>query len=376
MLDKGTDRRSKIEIAETLENLGAEVHFVSEDLRLGFYGRALRRDVGAVIGLVAEQLRIPALMEEEFEVVRVRSVAAARRTMESTADQAERALRRALFDAAHPNYGITPEDTVAFYESADLGVVQEFHREHFGARDLNIVFVGDVDPDELRDDVATAFAGWSDHSETDRYSDTSARAPDAQHSYVEVPDKPNSDVAMGHAIGVRRDHPDFIPLYVGNYILGGNFSARLMQKIRDELGLTYGIRSSLADVSVDYNGFWQIAVTLSGESLAVGIEQTLSEVRRFVEEGVTSDELSSKQTTIAGSYAVGLATTTGLARAVLTNVERGFGPGYLDRFPEEVRQVSLEQVNSSIARHLDPELLHVATAGSNRPIGPASETSG
>ncbi|MDX1741131.1 MAG: insulinase family protein, partial [Rhodothermales bacterium] len=204
-LDKGTAHRTKIEIAEALENVGAEVHFSSAELHVRFHGRALRKDVGMVMELVAEQIRSPALPESEFEVVRVRSVAAARRTMESTADQAERALRRALFDAAHPNYGITPEETIAFYESAELSAVRQFHSEHFGARDLNIVFVGDVEPEELSEDVESAFAGWSDHREADNFSDSSKDERGSPRSYVEVPDKPNSDVAMGHAIPIRRD---------------------------------------------------------------------------------------------------------------------------------------------------------------------------
>jgi len=120
-------------------------------------------------------------------------------------------------------------------------------------------------------------------------------------------------------------------------------------------------------VSTEYDGFWEVSVTLSAENLSAGTEQTLAEVRRFVKEGVTAEELEIKKTTIVGSYAVGLGTTSGLAHALLTNIERGFGVGYLDRFPEEVRLVTLDEVNEAIAEHLDPQRLHVATAGSIRP---------
>ncbi len=366
-LDKGTRRRSKIEIAETLENLGAEIHFSTDDLRVQFSGRALRRDVRDVMDLLAEQLRQPALDDEEFEVVRVRSVAAARRRMERTAGQAKRSLRRALFDAAHPNFVAWPEEAIEFYEATDGEAIRRFHREHFGARDLNLVLVGDVDPTSINEHVESAFSEWPDHGKSDRFLRSARDEPSSAESFVEIADKPNSDVALGHGLALRRDDPDFVPLYVGNYILGGNFSARLMQKIRDELGLTYGIRSSLADVSIEFDGFWCVTVTLSGENLEVGIEQTLAEVRRFAEQGVTAEELEAKKTTISGSYAVGLATTSGLAWTMLTNVERGFGPAYLDRFPEEVREVTLDRVNRAIAEYLDPDRLHIATAGSIRP---------
>ena len=371
-LDKGTQYRSKVEIAETLENVGAEIHFSSDDLRVVFSGRALRKDLGTVIDLLVEQLRHPAFKEEELDLVRVRSIAAARRSMESTSEQAERALRRALFDPAHPNYGLAPEETISLYEATDGEAVRQFHRRHFGSRDLHIVFVGDVDAELVGDEVERAFGSWPDHDETDRITARSNAEMDSSESYVHIADKPNSDVSLGHGLSIRRDDPDFVPLYVGNYILGGNFSARLMQRIRDDLGLTYGIRSSLSDVSIEYDGFWKVSVTLSGENLDTGIRHTVDELRRFVEDGVTGEELRAKQTTISGSYAVGLATTNGLAQALLTNVERGFGPGYLDVFPDEVGAVTLDQVNDVIERHLDAGRLHVATAGSVPPGSPTA----
>jgi predicted Zn-dependent peptidase len=362
-LDKGTHRRTKIEIAEVLENLGAQLHFYSDDLRVGFSGSVLRDDLPIVVDLLAEQLRSPAFAEAEFELVRRRAIASAQRSMERTADQADVALRRSLFDTAHPNYGLTPAETIALYEAVDDDAVRRYHEKHFGARDLNLVVVGDLDPNVVQRSVGAAFSDWPDHGEQERYTANTELSPSLT-SFVDIPDRPNSDVVMGHTLSIRRDHPDFVPLYVGNYILGGNFSARLMMKIRDELGLTYGIRSSLTDVSVDYDGFWEVSVTLSADNVAAGTEETLAEVERFVRDGITDRELQDKKETIAGSFAVGLATTAGLARSILANIERGFGPGYLDRFPEEVRASTLDEVNAAISKYLHPAYLHVATAGS------------
>ena len=92
-------------------------------------------------------------------------------------------------------------------------------------------------------------------------------------------------------------------------------------------------------------------------------EATLEQARRFVEGGITEAELEEKKTTIAGTYKVGLATTGGLATALLANAERHFGVAYLDDFPALVEQLSLGEVNDAIRRHLDPEALHVTVAG-------------
>jgi predicted Zn-dependent peptidase len=193
--------------------------------------------------------------------------------------------------------------------------------------------------------------------------ETEAAPADVGRSMVPMPDKANVDVRMGHALPIRRDHEDYPALYVGNYVLGGDFAARLMSTVRDELGLTYNIRSSLRGVTTRYAGSWQTSVTLSHDSLEEGIAATKDLIRDFVAQGATADELDAKKTTITGSYTVGLATTGNLAQSILTNAERGFDVSYLDRFPEEIEALTLEEVNDAIEQYLHPETLQEALAG-------------
>src|SRR5690606_19313050 len=108
---------------------------------------------------------------------------------------------------------------------------------------------------------------------------------------------------------------------------------------------------------------WVVGVTLSGENVRRGIEATRGEMERFVSEGITPEELSEKQTTINGSFKVGLATTGGLASSLLYNAERGFDVGYLDRFPEYIEALDVTRVNSAIRAHLNTSQLSVAIAG-------------
>jgi zinc protease len=73
--------------------------------------------------------------------------------------------------------------------------------------------------------------------------------------------------------------------------------------------------------------------------------------------------LADKKTTITGSYTVGLATTQRLAQSILTNAERGFGTDYLDRFPQEIEGLTLEEVNEAVQAYLRPDEMHEALAG-------------
>ncbi len=362
LLDKGTERHDRFAIAEILENRGAQVQFDSDGLNIGFSGRALTEDAPHVLGLVAEQLRQPKFDSSEFEKGRSRAAASIQRSMESTRSQAHGALTRRIYSAAHPNYNPEPSARISRLLEIDVDAVRRYHEEHFGSNELTLVVVGDFDKDVIEDAVRACFGDWKEHKARDTLQ-ASAPSTAPGTSKVPMPDRQNVDVRMGHAIDLLRDDPEYIPMFLSNYVLGGNFSARLMQVIRDELGLTYGIRSGLYGISTDYSGHWQVTVTLSTENLERGLEETIKVVRRFVEDGPTEAELEDKKTTIIGGYKVGLATTAGLAGTLLKNAERGFDIGYLDRFPQEVEGITLDQARDVVRAHLDPGKLQIAMAG-------------
>ncbi|MEX2401693.1 MAG: pitrilysin family protein [Rhodothermales bacterium] len=362
LLDKGTRRRDRFAIAELLENKGAQVQFSSDGLYVDVSGRALREDVPDVLGLVAEQLREPLFGETEVEKAKARIGASLRRSMEKTGSQASGALTRQIYSISHPNYTPDPAERLARLESIGPEDVVQYHQRHFGGNAFTLAVVGDLDPDEIVESVRKHFSGWKEHDAPPAFSASAGPCRDGR-TVVSMPGKQNVDVRMGHPVSFRRDDPEYIPVYLANYVLGGNFSARLMQTIRDEMGLTYGIRSGLYGITAQYEGHWQVAVTLSLENVERGIEETLREVRTFVDEGPSAEELADKKTTVIGSFKVGLATTSGLASSLLKNAERGFDVGYLDRFPDEVNGVTLAEAKAVIAKHFNPEAFHVAVAG-------------
>ena len=362
LLDKGTRLRDRFALAEALENRGAQLQFTSEALRVVFQGRALRDDVTEVLQIMAEELRQPLFDAAEFDKAKAQYQAALQRSLENTATQAAAALSRQIYDTAHPNYLPPTRQSVARLDALTVEQVRAYHPRHFGARDLLLVFVGDLDPEVIEQAVRDAFGDWPTH-EAPLVFATAAALREPGQNRVLMPGKMNLDVRMGHALSLRRHDEDYLPLYLANYVLGGNFSARLMTKVRDEMGLTYGIHARLAGITTQYDGHWVVGVTLSRENLDKGIEATLDEVRHFVDEGPTADELQDKKTTITGGFKVGLATTGGLASTLYRHAIQGFDVGYVDRFSLEVEAVTLDQVRDALERHFKPETFQRALAG-------------
>ena len=362
LLDKGTQQRDRFALAQVLEDCGAKLDLSSDGLYVDVSGRALAEDVPKVMDVLAEMLRTPSFEAEEFEKARAQAAANVRRRMEKTGVQAGSALTRRLFGDGHPNYNEPPEETLQRLEALSLEDVRAYHANHFGTEGLTLAVVGDLDHNRIATVVEDAFDGWEPHGAPSVH-ETDAVEREPGRDAIPMPDRSNVDVRMGHSVPVRRDHEDYPALYVGNYILGGNFAARLMSTVRDEKGLTYHISSGLTGVTPEYDGYWQTSVTLSHDSLDEGIAATKEVIRTFVEEGATADDLEEKKTTITSSYTVGLATTRRLAQSILTNAERGFDLTYLDQFPNEIEALTLEQVNEAVRRYLRPDAMHEALAG-------------
>ena len=362
LLDKGTQQRDRFELAQVLEECGAKLDLSSDGLYVDVSGRALADDVPKVMEVLAEMLRTPAFDPEEFEKARAQAAANLRRRMEKTGAQAASALTRRLFAPGHPNHSVAPEEQLKTLQQLTIEDVRAYHAGHFGAEEWTLAFAGDLEHDRIRSVVAEAFEGWAPHdAEPTHETEPSPEAPG--QSVIPMPDKSNVDVRMGHALPLRRDDEAYPALYVGNYILGGDFAARLMNTVRDEKGLTYHISSGLSGISTRYAGYWQASVTLSHEALEAGVEATMDVVEDFVADGATAEELEAKKTTITGSYTVGLGTTRRLAQSILTTAERGFEMDYLDQFPRDIEALTLEEVNEAVRTYLRPQDLHEARAG-------------
>lgn len=361
-LDKGTLTRDRFAIAELIDNRGAQISFRSSPRRITFSGRSLSADLEDVLSLVAEQLREPLLAPEEIGKARASFLAELRRTQENTAARASGLLARMIYSEGHPNYVRPVAAAIELLTAVDTSEIRSFHDRAFGADELTLVVVGDVRPGEVEAVVRQVFADWESKNRSRMLIDPPAVGA-AGEEIDRMPDKPNADVRLGHAISIRRDHPDYLPLFLGGFVLGGNFSSRLMSTVRDQMGLTYGIGASIVGTSVEYTGNFRIAVTLSPDNFDKGVDATRDVVNRTIHDGISDEEAATARETISGSFVVDLGTTGGLAYALLINQLRGFGTGYLDTFPEEIQAVTTNQVNDALKTYLNPDVLSMTASG-------------
>jgi zinc protease len=139
-----------------------------------------------------------------------------------------------------------------------------------------------------------------------------------------------------------------------------------MATVRDQEGLTYGIGARTGGDTFT-NGDWRIIANFAPNLLDQGLASTRRELKAWYEQGVTAAELERTKTNLAGSFQVGLATTDGLAGTILATIHRGYPLTWIDEYPEKLEAVTLEQVNTAIKKHLNPDAFVLIKAGSVTP---------
>jgi zinc protease len=365
MLDRGTKSLDKFAIADQLDNVGAEIAFSVGTQTLEIRAKCLKKDLPLVIGLIAAELRTPALQLPEFNKAKQQFVGALEASAQNTEARAQEAFGRAIFPQAHPNRPHTVSDYEAAAQGATLDELRAFHAKYYGPAHMTLVVVGDVDATETQTEIGKAFSGWTGGQDFVRPA-TPASLKAARDVSVPLADKPSVSVMIGQPTGLRYKDPDALALHVGTAIFGRGFTGRLMGIVRDKEGLTYHISAAVSEDSI-IDGSWAISASFAPALLEKGIASTRRELDKWWKNGVTDQELAARKQGLVGGYLVGLSTTAGLANAILTDVQRGYGVSRLEQFPEAVNALTRDQVNSAIKNHLNPSVMVLVKAGSVAP---------
>lgn len=361
MLDQGTIKEDKFAIAQKLENIGAAIEFSVDGVMLQFEGKCLRKDFSLVISLLAEELRMPAFSEEEFAKLKKQLAGHLQGELESTDYRARQTFLETVFPQGHPNYSPPTKEFLAAIESAKIEDVKAFYAAYYGPAQATLVAVGDLDLEAMKSAIAQAFEGWSGGKRRPEFAKAN-RAQEKREQVVPMADKPNVSVIIGQATGLRYRDPEALALRLGTAALGRGFTGRLMAKVRDREGLTYGIGASVASDSFA-DGEWQITANFAPELLDQGMASTRHELDSWCKEGVTAAELERVKSALIGTFKVSLATTDGLSSALLEAVHRGYDVSWLDEYPKRVAAISLPEVNAAIRQRLQPEKMTVIKAG-------------
>jgi zinc protease len=327
--------------------------------------KCLRRDLPLVMGLMAADLRTPALQASEFAKAKQQFIGSLEASLQNTESRAQEAFGAAVFPQGHPNRPHPVADYIAAAKTATLDEVRAFQSKYYGPAHMTLVLVGDVSDTEDQAEVAKVFSGWSGGQDYIRQPKATP-ASAAREVSVPLRDKPSVSVVLGQATGLAFRDPDALALRVGTAVFGHGFTGRLMGTVRDREGLTYNIGAGVSEDSIT-DGVWEISASFAPALLDKGLASTRRELQKWWADGVTEAELADHKQGLTGGYFVGLSTTAGVAGAIVSAIQRGYDLSWLDGYPDAIKALTRSQVNGAIHSHLDPSTMVLVEAGSVKP---------
>jgi len=363
MLSKGTANRSKLEIAGELETMGARRGYAANTFSVSIGAQCLSRDFDKVLGTIAEESQQPGFPVEELEKLRQQAIAAIKQEQEETRARAMERLSQLIYPPENPFYHLPAEQLISDVESITTDDLKRFYSERYSPASLIVAVVGDVDAGRVRDSIDGLFGGWKGSPKPAIDLAFTPLPETRSRELVAMKDKPNVDVVIGHPSRLRRANPDYLAAMLANRALGqSTLSSRLGLKIRDEMGLTYGINSSFVDTGLG-DGPFVIGVTVAPQNIEPAINTTFDIVNEFREIGIRDDELRDERSSWIGSYKVGLATNSGMAAQLLAAEVHQLGVGYLDEFPNRIAAITKGEVDAAIKHYFHPERATTVVAG-------------
>ncbi len=359
-LMRGCQKLDFQQVYDTLESCGASLSFSAGAHTAGFGGRALSEDLPLLLDILGEVLRRPVFPDGQVEKLRAQLLTGLAIRAQDTADMAVLTFDQIVFKG-HP-YAI-PEDgwpeTIQAITRDDL---VGFHHLHYGPRGLVLVVVGAVEPKTAVDQVARVLGDWQNPIQPE----TPALPPlrpmkKTSTRKVIIAGKSQSDLVIGTSGPLRKD-PDFLPASLGNSVLGQfGMMGRIGNVVREKSGLAYYAYSSL-NTGIG-PGSWDVSAGVNPANVEKASRLIRQEIARFVEKGVTVEELSDSQANFIGRLPLSLESNAGVANALL-NIERfGLGLDYYRIYPVLIRKVTPETVLETARKYLHPDLLAIAIAG-------------
>ncbi|MDR2000475.1 MAG: insulinase family protein [Zoogloeaceae bacterium] len=350
LLDAGAGDLDEEAIAAQLVDLGAKLSGVREPDRAGLVLRTLAypKEREAALALLQLVLTRPSFPENVVTREKARSIAAIQE-----ADTRPDAIAAKRFAAAiYPDHPYGVKATVESVGSLTRDDLTAFYRSHYSARRAVVSIIGDVtraEAERIAQALTEALPAGQAEQPLPPVSQPTAATIKVAHPAAQ------SHIHIGLP-AVKRGDPDYFPLLVGNYSLGGGgFVSRLMKEVREKRGYAYSVHSYFSPRKLE--GPFDIGLQTKREQAEDALKVANDVLAGFLKDGPTKAELAAAKKNLIDGLGLRIDSNAKLLGYLSVIGFFDLPLTYLDDFPASVGAVTAQQVREAFARHVRPEHL-------------------
>jgi zinc protease len=365
MLREGTATRKSLEIADQIAFLGINLSPSSswESSTLSLHTPTAQLD--SALALFADVALHPSFPANEFERIRKSRLTDLIRLKDQGPAIANLAFPAIIYGSGHP-YGAATLGTEASVKSLSVTDLQNYYQANFKPNNSTLIIVGDVTPSQIEQKINAVFGGWQ---RGDVSPLTYADPPKAGTTTIYLIDKPGaaqSSFRIG-AVGVPRSTKDYFALSVMNTILGGSFSSRLNQNLRETKGYTYGAntRFDMRRAAGPFSASAEI-VAAKTDSALLEFMKELNGIRQTVPPTELSRAKRFLQLQLPGNFE----TTQDIAFQLVPVALYGLPLDYYNNYVQNIEAVTQADVARVAQQYINPGSLAVVIVGDRKSIEP------
>ncbi|MBA2291568.1 MAG: insulinase family protein [Gemmatimonadales bacterium] len=376
MLTEGAAGRTALQLAEEIAFLGASINAGAGWENFTVSVRAPKRTFGDALALAADVVLRPNFASADVNRLRDLRLASFLQARDQPGAVAQRVFYRNVFPTSHPLHFSTSGDS-ASTAPLDSAMVRAFWRRAANPRRATLILSGDVTLDEAREWATRQFGAWRAPAtpalKPAARSVTAAPNKATRVILVDKPDAAQSVILIG-APGVAKSSPDYAALTLMNTIMGGSFSSRLNNLLREQLGYSYGAGSNFAwdPVPGPFVASSQVRTNVTDSSLAVFFAQ----FNAMRDEHVSGDELERGRNYLVLGALGDYETAGNVASAITQSVVFSAPLSAVVAELKAIGAVTAAQLHAAARRHLDPSRLTVVVVGDIAKIRPGIEKLG
>jgi zinc protease len=358
LLRQGTEKRTAQEIAAAIDFVGGSLSAGAgrDSTTLGV--TVVKKDFELGMDLLSDITLHAKFAPDEIARRRQRALSGFRSRYEDADYLASSVFRRVVFGAG--SYGMPPDGTPESVNAITREDLVAFRDQYYAPNESIMAFAGDITPEEAFAAAEKYFGSWAKKDAAPPRIVLPEQPGGLRILVIDMPDAVQTQIRVGRQ-GIPRNHPDFLPLTVTNYIFGGGFNSRLNVETRVNRGLTYGAGSDFTGAL--YAGDFVADTYTRTEATVETAKVLLDEIRKMAGGEVTANELNVARDYLSGVFVIATETPNQVAARVTNAAFYGLPDDYNQTYPAKVRATTSEQVKQMAARYFDANNENVVLVG-------------